>query len=65
MKYEVKNMSYRRMVGSTEFHAIGIHLKLCNDEEELSSKIKIKENIDGRICREVIETSGIAFEHGN
>jgi len=41
-----------------------VEIKLCDDSEELYSRIKIKENIDGKVNREVIETKGIAFDHG-
>lgn len=41
-----------------------VEIKLWDDREECSSKIKIKENVDGSIYREIIETSGIAFDHG-
>jgi len=41
-----------------------VEIKLWDDREECSSKIKIKENLDGSIKREIIETSGIAFDHG-
>jgi len=41
-----------------------VEIKLWNEEEELSSKIKITEIEEGKISREVIETQGIAFDHG-
>lgn len=41
-----------------------VEIKLWNDVEELSAKIKITENFDGKINREIIETVGIAFDHG-
>lgn len=39
-------------------------IKLWTDSENLTSKIKITENPDGRIKREIIESDGIAFDHG-
>ncbi|MCH5139106.1 NUDIX hydrolase [Clostridiaceae bacterium UIB06] len=41
-----------------------VEIKLWNESEELSSKIKITESSDGKINREIMETSGIAFDHG-
>lgn len=41
-----------------------VEIKLWSGTEELSSKIKITENINGRVNREIIETNGIAFDHG-
>lgn len=41
-----------------------VELKLWNDSEELFSKIKITESTDGRINREIIDTEGLAFDHG-
>lgn len=41
-----------------------VEIKLWNESEELYSKIKITENSDGKIKREIIETVGIAFDHG-
>ncbi|NMM63304.1 NUDIX hydrolase [Clostridium sp. P21] len=41
-----------------------IEIKLWNESEELSAKIKVTENLDGKIDREIIESVGIAFDHG-
>lgn len=41
-----------------------VEIKLWNESEELYSKIKITENLDGKVNREIIETVGIAFDHG-
>lgn len=41
-----------------------VEVKLWNVSEELSSRIKITENINGKVNREIIETIGIAFDHG-
>lgn len=41
-----------------------VEIKLWNDSDELSSKIRTTEQIDGRISREIIETEGLAFDHG-
>jgi ADP-ribose pyrophosphatase YjhB (NUDIX family) len=41
-----------------------VQVKLWNSAEELSVKIKIIENSNGKIDREIIETNGIAFDHG-
>ncbi len=41
-----------------------VEIKLWDDDEELSSKIKITENINGKVNREIIETIGMAFDHG-
>jgi ADP-ribose pyrophosphatase YjhB (NUDIX family) len=41
-----------------------VEVKLWNVSEELSSRIKITENINGKVDREIIETIGIAFDHG-
>lgn len=41
-----------------------VQIKLWNDSDELSAKIKITENLDGRINRELIQSVGIAFDHG-
>lgn len=41
-----------------------VEIKLWNDTEKLSTKIKIAENLDGKIYREIIEAIGIAFDHG-
>jgi ADP-ribose pyrophosphatase YjhB (NUDIX family) len=40
-----------------------VEIKLWNKSEELFTKIKITENIEGKINREVIETVGLAFDH--
>lgn len=40
-----------------------IEIKLWNDNEQLSAKIKVTESIDGKISREIIESVGIAFDH--
>lgn len=41
-----------------------VEIKLWNGSEELSSRIKITENINGTVTRELMETTGIAFDHG-
>lgn len=41
-----------------------IEIKLWNENEELSAKVKITENPNGKITRDIIETLGIAFDHG-
>lgn len=41
-----------------------VEIKLWNNSEELSAKIRVIENIDGRIRREIIESVGLAFDHG-
>jgi ADP-ribose pyrophosphatase YjhB (NUDIX family) len=41
-----------------------VEIKLCNGSEELSSRIKITESINGKVNREIMETIGIAFDHG-
>lgn len=41
-----------------------VEIKLWNNSEELSAKIKVTESLDGRVRREVIESVGIAFDHG-
>ncbi|MFR1709480.1 MAG: NUDIX hydrolase [Clostridium sp.] len=41
-----------------------VEIKLWNNSEELSAKIKVIESLDGRVRREVIESVGIAFDHG-
>jgi ADP-ribose pyrophosphatase YjhB (NUDIX family) len=41
-----------------------VEIKLWDGSEELSSRIKITENINGKVSREIIETLGIAFDHG-
>lgn len=41
-----------------------VEIKLWNEGEELSAKVKITENFDGRITRELIESAGVAFDHG-
>lgn len=41
-----------------------VEIKLLNNSEELSAKIRVIENIDGRIRREIIESVGLAFDHG-
>lgn len=41
-----------------------IEVKLWNESEKLSAKIKITEDLDGKITREIIESEGIAFDHG-
>lgn len=39
-------------------------IKLWNESEELSAKIRVTENLDGKVDREIIESVGIAFDHG-
>jgi len=41
-----------------------IEIKLCNEDEELFSKIKITEYSNGKIKREMIDNQGMAFDHG-
>ena len=41
-----------------------VEIKLWNNSEEISAKIRVIENIDGRIRREIIESVGLAFDHG-
>ncbi|OBR92583.1 MULTISPECIES: NUDIX domain-containing protein [Clostridium] len=41
-----------------------VQIKLWNENEELSAKIKIIENPDGKVSREIMESTGIAFDHG-
>lgn len=41
-----------------------VEIKLRNNSEELSAKIRVIENIDGRIRREIIESVGLSFDHG-
>lgn len=41
-----------------------VQIKLWNENEELFTKIKIIENVDGKVTREIIESEGIAFDHG-
>lgn len=41
-----------------------VEIKLWNNSEELSAKIKIIESLDGRVRRDIIESVGIAFDHG-
>lgn len=41
-----------------------IEIKLWNESEELSAKIRVTENLDGKVDREIIESVGIAFDHG-
>ncbi|MDP4088867.1 MAG: NUDIX domain-containing protein [Bacillota bacterium] len=41
-----------------------VEIKLRNESDELSARIKITENPDGSVCREIIESEGIAFDHG-
>ncbi|MCM0647296.1 NUDIX hydrolase [Clostridium swellfunianum] len=41
-----------------------VEIKLWNGSEELFSRIKITENINGTVTRELIETIGMAFDHG-
>lgn len=41
-----------------------LEIKLWNNSEELSAKIKVIENFDGRVRREIIESVGLAFDHG-
>lgn len=40
-----------------------VEIKLWNNSEELSAKIRVIENFDGRIRREIIESVGLAFDH--
>ena len=42
-----------------------VEIKLKNEAEELSAKVKVTENLDGKIKRKLIESKGIAFDHGN
>ncbi|OAA90115.1 NUDIX hydrolase [Clostridium coskatii] len=41
-----------------------VQIKLWNENEELSAKIRIIENPDGEVSREITESTGIAFDHG-
>ncbi|MDP4179394.1 MAG: NUDIX domain-containing protein, partial [Bacillota bacterium] len=41
-----------------------VEIRLWNESEELSTKIKITESKDGKMSREIIENEGIAFDHG-
>ncbi|OAA90207.1 NUDIX hydrolase [Clostridium ljungdahlii] len=41
-----------------------VQIKLWNENEDLSAKIKIVENPDGKVSREIMESTGIAFDHG-
>lgn len=41
-----------------------IEIRLLDEGEELFSKIRITENADGKVKREIIENQGIAFDHG-
>lgn len=41
-----------------------IEIKLCDEGEEVFSRIRITENSDGTIKRESVENQGIAFDHG-
>lgn len=41
-----------------------LEIKLWNNSEELSAKIRVIENFDGRVRREIIESVGLAFDHG-
>lgn len=41
-----------------------VEIKLWNNSEEISAKIRVIENFDGRIRREIIESVGLAFDHG-
>lgn len=41
-----------------------VQIKLWNENEKLSAKIKIIENPDGKVSREIMESTGIAFDHG-
>jgi ADP-ribose pyrophosphatase YjhB (NUDIX family) len=41
-----------------------VEIKLWNDNEELFAKMKVTESPNGKISREIIETVGIAFDHG-
>lgn len=41
-----------------------VEIKLWNNSEQLSAKIKVIENLDGRVRRDIIESVGIAFDHG-
>ncbi|AKN29625.1 ADP-ribose pyrophosphatase [Clostridium carboxidivorans P7] len=40
-----------------------VQIKLWNENEELSAKIKVIENPDGKVSREIIGSEGIAFDH--
>ncbi|MGE5628460.1 MAG: NUDIX hydrolase [Solirubrobacterales bacterium] len=41
-----------------------VEIKLWDKEHELSAKIKITENSKGKVTRDIIEASGIGFDHG-
>lgn len=41
-----------------------VEIKLWNEVETLSAKIKTTENLEGKIKRELIENEGLAFDHG-
>ncbi|VYT63514.1 NUDIX domain-containing protein [Clostridium tertium] len=41
-----------------------VEIKLWNNIEELYAKVRIVENLDGRVRREIIESTGLAFDHG-
>jgi len=41
-----------------------VEIKLWNDVDTLSAKIKTTENLEGKIKRELIENEGLAFDHG-
>lgn len=44
-----------------------VRLVLCNDNQELTATIKVDKTFDGnvvRVSRELIESKGIAFDHG-
>lgn len=62
------NVSYKVLeekdLSSGEGYEEIVEIKLWNNSEELSAKIKVTESLDGRVRREVIESVGIAFDHG-
>lgn len=41
-----------------------VEIKLADGIEELSARIKVTENINGKVSREIIDSMGIAFDHG-
>ncbi len=62
------NVSYKVLeekdLSSGEGYEEIVEIKLWNNSEELSAKIKVTESLDGGVRREVIESVGIAFDHG-